>query len=177
MAMMIYSMLIAWSAVSPSFQNSSVIDWSAGRRLTWNDFKATPPKNPSAAALTSTAIKIDFGYYNESLQFHIRCRFDKEASWGKVKNDYVLAHEQGHFDIAEIFARKLNEALKNYKPDSENVRKDVNKIYQDLMNQYYERQDEYDRETNYSIDHKKQEEWLQKVADELRSLKDHANYH
>ena len=166
-------MLPAGSVVD---QNVSFIEWNASRRLDWNDFKASPPKNPRAAALTSTSIKIDFGYHNESLQFHIRCRFDKEASWGFVKNDYVLSHEQGHFDISEIYARKLNAALKKYSPDPASLRSDVNKIYQDMMKQYYDRQDQYDRETNFSIDHAQQEIWLKKIRNELEELKDDANY-
>jgi len=158
-------------------QSVSYIEWNASRRLDWNDFKAYPPKNPPAAALTSTDIKIDFGYYNESLQFHIRCRFDKEASWGFVKNDYVLAHEQGHFDITEIYSRKLNAALKKYVPEPSTLKYDVNKIYQDMMKEYYDRQNQYDHETNFSIDHSKQESWLNKIRDELEELKDDANYH
>ncbi|MFI5154084.1 MAG: DUF922 domain-containing protein [Chitinophagales bacterium] len=158
-------------------QNDNLIDWSTSRRLTWSDFQAEPPKTPAAAALTSTTIKVDFGYFNETLTYHIHCRFDKSSSWGRVKNDYVLSHEQGHFDIAEIFARKLNEALRKYRPESQNIPKDVNKIYQDMMKKYYERQDEYDKETNFSMDKKKQEEWLKIIDDELTASDKLSNYH
>jgi predicted AlkP superfamily phosphohydrolase/phosphomutase len=158
-------------------QNDNLIDWSTNRRLTWGDFQAEPPKTPTAAALTSTTIKVDFGYFNETLTYHIHCRFDKSSSWGRVKNDYVLSHEQGHFDIAEIFARKLNEALGKYRPESQNIPKDVNKIYQDMMKKYYERQDEYDKETNFSMDKKKQEEWLKIIENELTASDKLSNYH
>jgi Bacterial protein of unknown function (DUF922) len=176
MIFLLHCLFFVLSTRTGPAQNVSYIDWNASRKLSWNDFNANPPKNPPAAALTSTAIKIDFGYYNESLQFHIRCRFDKEASWGFVKNDYVLSHEQGHFDITEIYARKLNAALKKYVPDPASLRSDVNKIYQDMMKQYYDRQDEYDHQTNFSIDHAQQEVWLNKIRDELSELKGDANY-
>jgi len=157
-------------------QDNSLIDWSADKKLSWNDFKAEPEKGYSAAALTSTNIKIDFGYYNESLQYHIRCRFDKNKSWGRVKNDYILSHEQVHFDIAEIYARKLNKVLKTYKPNEDHISKDVNKIYENIMHEYYNKQEEYDKETNFSINKIKQEEWLKKVSNELSELKNYSNY-
>ena len=76
-------------------------------------------KDDTAAALSSTSIKIDWGYHSAVLKYHIRCRFDKFASWARVRNDSILIHEQGHFDIAEIYARRLNGALRKYHPDPE----------------------------------------------------------
>ena len=172
----IYFILISLSCLSSLKQDNSLIDWSADKKLSWNDFKAEPEKGYSAAALTSTNIKIDFGYYNESLQYHIRCRFDKNKSWGRVKNDYILSHEQVHFDIAEIYARKLNKVLKTYKPNEDHISKDVNKIYENIMHEYYNKQEEYDKETNFSINKIKQEEWLKKVSNELSELKNYSNY-
>jgi len=170
------SLIVSLNTILSVQQDNSYIDWSPSNKLTWADFQAEPDKNSSVAALTSTNIKIDFGYANATLQYHIRCRFDKAKSWGRVKNDYILMHEQAHFDIAEIYARKLNKALKKYTPDAANISKEVNKIYNDMMQEYYDRQDEYDKETNFSINHTKQAEWLKKISDELSDLKEYAHY-
>src|SRR5919112_1484552 len=104
-----------------STKQSNLIEWNAERRLTWNDFKAQPDKNSTNAALTSSSINIEFGYNSSGLKYNIKCRFDKNSSWGRIKNDYILSHEQGHFDIAEIHARKLHKALKAYKFQSRTV--------------------------------------------------------
>ncbi|PWT70349.1 MAG: hypothetical protein C5B59_20760 [Bacteroidetes bacterium] len=157
-------------------QGNSFIDWNPKRKLAWSDFKAPPDNAVKAAALTSTNIKIDAGFENNSFQYHIHCMFDKSKSWGRVKNDYVLQHEQGHFDIAEIYARKLNKMLKSYKPHDSDPSKDVTKIYQNVMQGYNEEQNLYDQETNFSIDHTKQEEWLRKIDNGLRELQDYAHY-
>jgi len=157
--------------------DNSLIDWNTDRKLNWEDFKAAPDKNSPNAALTSTAIKIDFTYNNQALKFHIRCQFDKKSSWGRVKNDYILSHEQGHFDIAEIFARRLYKSLKEYEPNPETLTKDINKIYQDMMQQYHDRQTLYDGETKFSIDTEKQAEWLKKIKNELVELKAYSDYH
>ena len=93
-----------------------------------------------------------------------------------MKNDYILSHEQAHFDIAEIYARKLNKLLRSYKPDENNFTRDVNKIYENVMKEYNDMQEEYDQETNFSINKIKQEEWLGKVSKELDNLNKYSKY-
>ncbi|HLK30912.1 MAG TPA: DUF922 domain-containing protein, partial [Puia sp.] len=158
--------------------NSSLIDWSADRRLTWSDFKSSPDSNSPNAALTATNIKFDFSYSSDKgFQYHISCQFDKNKSWGRVKTDYILSHEQGHFDIAEIYARKLYKAFKEYNPDIEKANKEVNKIYEKVMHELTETQKQYDHETNFSINKEKQMEWLKKINEDLKSLQAYSDYH
>ena len=94
-----------------------------------------------------------------------------------MKNDYILSHEQGHFDIAEIHARLLNKQLKVYSVnDISKVSKEVNKIYEKTMDQLREMQNVYDSETNFSIKTAKQQEWLKKISEELKELEPYAAY-
>ena len=161
-----------------SYKDSSQIDWNADRKLSWEDFKAVPDAGSPNAALTGTNIKFDFSYNSESgFKYHVSCRFDKNSSWGRVKTDYILSHEQGHFDIAEIYARKLYKGLKEYKPDVKKANKEVNKIYENVMRGLRDEQIEYDRETNFSINKEKQNEWLKKISADLKSLEVYADYH
>lgn len=176
MTQILLSILLNFMAPAHTAVRDSLIEWSASRKLTWNDFRGAPPKNDTASALSSTAIKIDWGYHSATLKYHIRCRFDQNLSWARTRNDYILIHEQGHFDIAEIYARRLNGALKKYHPDPQKIKNDVNGIYQHIMQEYFDRQDQYDRATNFSRDKKQQLVWLNKIGDELESLKELANY-
>jgi predicted secreted Zn-dependent protease len=173
-------MLLFWAlllSVWHPVQHNTLIDWKADYKLNWGDFKARPDANSPNAALTSTAIKFDFSYNDGNLKFHTRCQFDKSISWGRVKNDYILSHEQGHFDITEIHARKLNKALKEYTVDNaNNVSRDLNKIYEKTMRELHNMQTAYDAATDFSINHDKQNEWLKKISDELKELKNFENY-
>ena len=155
---------------------SNLIEWSRERKLTWSDFKAQPDKNSTNAALTSSSINIEFGYTSTGLKYNIKCRFDQNLSWGRIKSDYILAHEQGHFDIAEIHARKLNKLLKAYKFNNRTVGQDVNKIYDTVMKEHHALQSQYDLETNYSRDPAKQNEWNEKIIQLLDELQSFSNY-
>jgi hypothetical protein len=153
-----------------------LIEWSSSRRLAWPDFKGRVPVNAANAALTNTSINVEFGFSKKGMTYSIKCRFDKNKSWVRVKNDLVLGHEQGHFDIAELHARKLNKALRDYKFNSKTVSEDVNKIYESVMKDHHAFQSEYDQQTDFSRKVDKQVEWLNKVAKDLASLDEYKNY-
>jgi hypothetical protein len=158
-------------------REEELVDWNPSRRLTWADYKANPDPASDAAASTTTYLGIEYSISNNSFGFKIQCRFSKDRSWGLHKTDYILSHEQGHFDIAEIFARKLNKAMGEYSFNKKSYQKDLKKIYQDIMEEKEKMQDDYDKETNHSIKKAKQAEWLEKIDELLKEYKDFAVYH
>jgi lipopolysaccharide export LptBFGC system permease protein LptF len=158
-------------------QANNLIPWNASRKLTWNDFKGDPDPHTSNAALTSSNINIEFGYDETGFQYSISCNFDKNRSWVRIKNNEVLAHEQGHFDLAEIYARKLNKTLKAYHFNAKTASKDINQLYEDAMKQHRLTQTQYDQETDFSRNRPKQEEWLAKIEQQLKETAPFANYH
>lgn len=153
------------------------IQWNTGRKLVWADFEGEPDRTCSNAALTSSGIEFKYGYSNEKFTYNITCLFDKKKSWGKLKNDYILAHEQAHFDISEIHARKLNKLLKLYQFTSPAAaKKEITAIYTGVMKEQTAMQELYDEETDHSRDKEKQVAWLEKVRKELDRMKDYSNY-
>lgn len=167
-------LLIFSSFTSPV--NDSLIPWKKDRKLTWTDFKGAPDKNSSNAALTSSGISFNWTSENGKFTYSITCTFDKTKSWGRVKNDHILAHEQRHFDITEIHARKLNKALSAYKYNEKTANKDVNNIYTKVIQELYNMQTQYDRETDHSRNATKQKEWEAQIDKELNALDGYAGY-
>ena len=153
------------------------IPWAASRKLNWSDFKSTPDNNSSNAALTASKITFKYSYDSDKgFSYTIGCVFEKNNSWGRVKTDYILSHEQGHFDIAEIYARKLNKLLKGYKFNSTTAQKEVPAMYQKIMNDLSAMQNQYDSETDFSRDKKEQAEWSARIDRELNKLGEFAGY-
>lgn len=154
-----------------------LIDWSASRKLTWNDFRAAPDPASVNAALTSSAINVEFGYDKNGLKHSITCRFDKTKSWVRTKNDYILRHEQGHFDLAEGYARELHKELAEYTFNQRTVSNDLNTIYTHVMKQHLEAQDQYDKQTDHSLDTAKQLIWNDRIKAMLDGLEKFKDYH
>jgi len=152
-----------------------LLDWSP-TRLSWEDYKGKPGGYADAAAITSTALGMEYHLRGSKLSFKITCRFSKNKSWGKHRTEYILQHEQGHFDITEIFARKLAKELLAYKVKRKTLEQDIADIYNRVMREKEEFQDRYDEGTDYSRNNRKQAEWLQKIEKELEDLEEFANY-
>jgi hypothetical protein len=152
------------------------IKWDAGKRLTWNDYKAAPNPDSDAAASTSTILSIEYKMSSSSFGYTIKSFFSKTKSWGLHKTAYILSHEQGHFDIAEIFARKLNKEMSGYVFNKRTYQKDLKKIYEGISEEKTEMQDEYDKETRHSINKEKQAEWLKKIEKLLKEYENYSNY-
>ena len=167
--------LVVTSQTSPTPAENLIL-WSEDRKLTWTDFKGSPDASSSNAALTNAKILFSYEHDGKTLRFKVRCGFDKTKSWGRVKNDYILAHEQKHFDISELYARKLYKALREYKFKVKTVDNDLNAIYQKVIQEHFTTQGDYDRQTDHSLRQEEQKKWDEKIEQELKDTKAFANY-
>lgn len=159
-----------------SLPDDDHIKWQEDRRLTWDDFKAAPQKLGNTAAMTTTHLGFSYSVTNGIVTYKIDCRFEKNKSWGLVKNDWILRHEQGHFDIAEIFARKLNKSINEYEFNRGSFQKDLDVIYKSVVDEKEKYQQQYDNETDYSRNKTNQEQWLKKIESELKQSKTWGGY-
>lgn len=157
-------------------ETEEFIPWTYDRVLTWDDFKCPAKTNTDAVASTSTTLGLSYLLKNGKVEYQIICNFSKKRSWGLVKTPYILAHEQAHFDITELFARKLHEQLKAYEPNRKTFQKDINTIYENVVKAKEAFQKLYDGETDHSRKKVRQEEWLVRIDDLLYESEALADY-
>lgn len=161
---------------APLADDEEYIDWHADRRLNWTDFEGPVNRSTDAAALTSTFLGFQYKVKNNVFTYNIQCRFSKKKSWGLVKNDWILNHEQGHFDISELYARYLHEAIINHRLNLKTLKTDLNDIYAEQMKKKEAFQNLYDTETDFSRNKQKQLEWSKKIADLLYEMEEFSDY-
>ncbi|MFZ1858030.1 MAG: DUF922 domain-containing protein [Chitinophagaceae bacterium] len=169
-------LLLFPSVLFSQSSNEEVLEWDPSRKLSWADYKARPNPDSDAAASTTTYLGINYNITSRSFSYKIYSRFSKTRSWGLHKTAYILSHEQGHFDIAEIFARKLHKKMSEYEFNKKTYNKDLDKIYRDVTKEKEDTQNQYDKETNHSINKTEQLLWLKKIAAMLEEYADWADY-
>jgi len=170
-------LLVAIPAISFAQNNDEeLIQWDSTRLLTWNDYKGRPDAKSDAAASTTTYLGIEYRMDEKGFSYKIQCRFSITKSWGRSKTDFILKHEQGHFDIAEIFARKLNQRMSQYRFNQTTYKTDLKTIYDTITKEKEAFQDRYDSETDHSRKKDEQLEWLKKIEKMLAELSAYRGY-
>ena len=109
------------SLMSFSFVKDDFILWQENKKLKIQDFKAenkdTIKVNRQQFLGAISAIRIEYSSFqrnkNSVPDFSIKTYFDPTESWMLLKNDYVLQHEQIHFDLTELYARKMRKSVES----------------------------------------------------------------
>lgn len=109
------------SLMSFSFVKDDFILWQENKKLKIQDFKAdnkdTVKVNRQQFLGAISAIRIEYSSFqrnkNSVPDFFIKTYFDPNESWMLLKNDYVLQHEQIHFDLTELYARKMRKSVES----------------------------------------------------------------
>ncbi len=157
------------------------ISWRKGVKLTWDDFQGTPNTSSPYIAYTSNWINYTYNWDgNKKLSFNVTCSFQRSKSWKNSSHNLtedILQHEQGHFDIGEIYTRKMRQAFTNYCAShtyNTNTQSDLDGIFHKLLDETHVIEDRYDNETNHSILTAKQTEWYAKITSMLEELSAYA---
>ncbi|MAZ72913.1 MAG: DUF922 domain-containing protein [Flavobacteriaceae bacterium] len=149
------------------------IQWREHRQLTWRDFKGKPDAGDSFVASTNSGMSFSFSYKvtggKMTMDYEVECNFYPELSWYKpdLVTDYILKHEQTHFDISELYTRKLRKAMEETS-FSNDPKEEVNKLYQKLESARQQLQIKYDFETDHSKNEPVEIQWRRFVAKELK---------
>ena len=156
-------------------QDLESVKWRPDLRLQWSDFRAKVPPYVMPAATTASGISYRYSanmlHHEVDLDFEVNAFFYPTESWYKpeVCNDLILSHEQLHFDISELFARKM--LLKLSRTSfSKDVKKEVRQIYKEILKELADFQERYDFETDFSRNREKQLEWNQRIKEALEAV-------
>jgi len=165
------------SITSTSQVKDSLIIWNKNYKLSWGDFLGDNLKiqnSEDIVAISSLEIINVISYRNNKIYSYtvipVFNRFNSSSINNSLK---LLEHEQIHFDIQEIFARKIRKKFEKLKVSKANYQSHYNifNSYIDSLDIYQER---YDLATDYSLLQNKQEYWGKIVAKKLRELDDYS---
>lgn len=151
--------------------NEVEIPYDANRPLVWEDFKQRAANKSLFKAYSYTGIRyVVDAPDGKHVEIETLPYFVPDKSWVNkdFKNEYLLNHEQRHFDLTAIHAQILDSLLRPYETEvsrfmDDNLIKGVEQIFDDVYAQLEEAQAQYDKETEHSIQRDKQEEWDAKI--------------
>lgn len=170
----VFFLLISnYSFTQSKLENDSIIIWNSNRKICWKDFELEVAKEWDAEhhAAVSSQVIIRPKVVSNCKELKFIAIFEKKQSWVAFKTTNLLKHEQLHFDIVELFARKMRkyfdeETIENLS-DGVKCNSAIDSFINDLINY----QILYDQETKHGTIKDKQEEWDEIISQKLEDLK------
>lgn len=153
----------------------SAFPWSAARRLRWSDFRGQPPSRGEEGAKTAYALFYAWKCRGEAFEFRVIAAFRPRLSWVKAvivhdsaQSRSALGHEQTHFDLTEMHARKMRQYF-NALPDAcRKTDQELTAVARRLLQEEKEEQQRYDAQTEHGLHAAQQATWSRDVAKRLR---------
>lgn len=171
--------LLVFVTPSSAQQDSNTKIWSENNKLTWEDYWAEPEGTLVNAQtrfkidIYPEIVQVDANDYIQNLdELTVKAVFYKELSWSVDKNSIpLLYHENLRFDIAEIYARKIRRRFTQLKAQKEQRFEMYQREYSKLWKECLEFQKEFERDSQYGRNNLKDQEWNEKIQNELLVLK------
>lgn len=146
-------------------------------RLSWKHFHGRPRLGTSTAAQTSSGVTYVVECHGERFRYAVLATFSPAESWvrpdippHRTASPRTLKHEQTHFDITELFARRLRRAFSSVRDICPSHPRDARKLFDRLSRESQSMQEQYDQETAHGTALDAQARWSRAVAASLDSL-------
>jgi hypothetical protein len=159
------------TGIKPSIKKlrNDTIVWRADSLLDKDDFKSR--SKGSAMGFTASGI---FLYPSENagvLVFYVEAIFVKSKSYITKYSDYVLKHEQLHFDVCELYARKLRQKINEIDfKKVKNVQQVIQNAYAKINTEFSREQEKYDKDTEHGLNAAKQQVWADDIQKRIKEL-------
>ena len=149
--------------------------WKEHNKLSWDDFQGpVNATNAESAAAThcSMGFKTNFQNAEQKPEVIVYNKFYINKSWVRsdAKISTILVHEQGHFDLCELYTRELKKRLDNFNfTMATNAKQQLYDIYVEVNREYETRQAAYEHETLHGTNLRVQKQWAKTIAMELQA--------
>jgi hypothetical protein len=164
--------------IDAQIAKDNAIRWSAKRPLTWADFHGRPPdRNDMVAAETAYSILHGASCAGSKFDYTVVAAFRPKDSWVKLPmlrtpadNTRALKHEQTHFDLAEVHARRIRRYYAELTAPCRLSTNDLADAAHRMDRDQKAAQEQYDDETDHGRNPTQQARWEKTVASDLASL-------
>jgi hypothetical protein len=155
---------------------NDTIYYQPGSKLVWNNFFTRNESSGDVAALTASGFgfKASMSYKNGkgNISVFTYCFFSRSNSWVRPnrKTDYILSHEQHHFDISYIGMQLFAHRLRQTNFTVQNYSALLHRIYNESYQYMSDLQNRYDGETKNGQLPDKQAQWIKSIDSWLGDL-------
>lgn len=143
------------------------------RKLRWTDFQGAPSRSGPSAAVSFTSFAYEGGSLLKKDTLHInlilQVFFVRSASWVRAgaTDSRTLSHEQLHFDITWLVARRFRQKVLQMKMTRDDYDGLIQYEYLESFREMNRLQKAFDDETARGMSAAVQQQWAARIAREL----------
>lgn len=168
--------------ISAAIAKEDAIVWAQRRPLAWSDFKGPAPAEVGpVAAQTSYALLHGAGCTGSKFEFRVVAAFVPDKSWVRTsmlrspaESTRALRHEQTHFDITEVHARRLRRYYTELMAPCRIASGDLAAAASRIGRDEKAAQAQYDAETDNGRTTAQQTRWDKDISSQLTALAKYA---
>lgn len=172
--------LFAWSLLASAQapdQAEEMIVWSAERKLDWKDFKAKPQGGALGGARIAISHDYSIGCRDGVLQARVQAMMQPARSWvtfrivsSGLASRVGLRHEQLHFDLAEVYARRIRKLMQELPRPCSQSDAQLNEMAERVIKEHWDQQQRYEVQTEHGQVERQQVDWERRITIELKQL-------
>lgn len=147
-----------------------LLAWNEFYKIQWHDFRGTPDDQARGDAGAAVKITAKPFMVKKKIKYDVVALFNRNKSWARGQSPSLLAHEQLHFDIAELYARKIRKRIQELNTEGVNDIKTYNAAIHELLQESNEVDLQYDLETLHGGMSGKQAAWSAKIKIALAQM-------
>ncbi|NQY66098.1 MAG: hypothetical protein HRT72_00015 [Flavobacteriales bacterium] len=164
---------------STVFGQSYLITWSENTKISSSDFEGMPSDHSQSPNHLGTFIDKSFDMKEGKIVISIIAKVNRFDSWktdSSISSDN-LAFQQGHFNITELFARKLRETVSeetfgnSFKSSADLFSKQFISNYEEMLAY----QNSYEMATNHGRNLNKCNKWVNKLQNKLYEMNEYSS--
>jgi hypothetical protein len=163
--------------INAQLTKAQAFAWAVKRPLVWADFRGEPPAGGPAAAETAYALFYGARCTGSLFEFRVVAAFRPSDSWVRpmvlkspTDNARALRHEQTHFDLTEVHARRMRRYFAELMAPCRVSAGELEAMAERLVRDEKAAQAQYDAETDHGRTAAQQTRWNKEVGDQLLTL-------
>jgi hypothetical protein len=146
--------------------------WGKQTELEYKDFRGTIDEDSPYSAISY----VGFNYEYSNNVVNAFCYFDCGKSWIKGTDSFLLVHEQGHFNLSEVYVRRLKRMIESHDFKRNSIEFELDSLYNANFAEFMKTNELYEHETNYSNNHTMQHQWNITISKWLSDLEEYSSH-
>jgi Bacterial protein of unknown function (DUF922) len=164
----LFHITTAFSQSPHQFSPDTMI-WREDYLLKFSDFHGKVTGHVPAA--TFSGISLYEKEKNGTLTFFVEALFIRSKSFMDDSSANLLKHEQLHFDISELYARKLRQKISQIDFKTvDRIDRETENLYRSYATALNEMQEQYDKNTEHGKNPARQQVWIDDIRNQLKAL-------